>query len=144
MTDKSYTVCLVPPKRCRKEWSRVRKLLIPAIERTNGRWNEAFVLASLVLNEQSLWIVLDDDKEVVGAVTTEIIEYPLKRVFALNFTGGTDWEEWNPEAFLIFNKFAVEAGCDLIEFTARAGFWKWFKEDGFERTSSFYEKRIQE
>jgi hypothetical protein len=142
MTDKSYTVCLVPPERCREEWNRVRILLLPAIKRTNGRWDEAFLLASLVMNEQSLWVVLDQDGQRVGAVTTEIIEYPLKRVFALNFTGGKDWDEWNPEAFRIFNKFAVDAGCDLIEFTARDGFWKWFKKDGFERTSSFYEKRI--
>lgn len=140
----TYKVCLVPPEKCRQEWKRVRELLIPAIKRTNGRWNEAFLLASLVLNEQSLWLVLDSKNELVGAVTTEIIEYPLKRVFALNFTGGRDWEEWNPTAFATFNKFAIDAGCDVIEFTARAGFWKWFKADGFERTDSFYEKRIQE
>ena len=78
----------------------------------------------------------------VGAVTTEIINYPRTKVFALNFTGGKDWEKWNPEAFVVFNNFAIDADCDLIEFTARAGFWTWFKDDGFERTSTFYEKRI--
>ena len=139
----SYRLVLVPPDKCRHEWKRVRDFLLPAIERTNGRWNEAYVLASLVLNEQLLWLVLDQADELCGAVTTEIIEYPLKKVFTLNFTGGDNWEDWNPEAFLVFNKFAADTGCDLIEFSGRAGFWKRFKEDGFERSSVFYEKRIQ-
>jgi hypothetical protein len=142
MNEKPYIVCLVPKDKCRNEWSRVRDFLIPAIELTNGRWNEAYVLASLMLGEQLLWIVLNNEGVACGAVTTEIIEYPLKRVFALNFTGGKNWEDWNEEAFVVFNKFAVDAGCNLIEFSGRLGFWKRFKQDGFERSSVFYEKRI--
>jgi hypothetical protein len=137
-----YTVAMVQPVNVRQQWRKVRKFLLPAIERAGGRWNEAFVLASLVLNEQSLWVVVDDEGLLVGAVTTEVIEYPMKRVFALHFTGGKDWEDWNPEAFIVFNKFAKDAGCDMIEIMGRAGFWKRFKMDGFERSSVFYEKRL--
>lgn len=143
MTDK-FVITLVPQSEVRKEWKRVRKLLLPAIDRTNGRVNEAYVLADLVLGEQLLWIVLDEHKNLHGAVTTEIIEYPLKKIFTLNFTGGQDWEVWREQAFVLFNKFAKDMGCDLIEFSGRLGFWKRFKKDGFQMSSVFYEKRIDE
>jgi hypothetical protein len=38
--------------------------------------------------------------------------------------------------------YARAHNCDGIECNARFGFWKWFKQDGFEKASCFYEKML--
>jgi len=140
-----YTVNLVPSGQVREVWKYVKDHLYEAIEASNGRWSPEYVLASLVLNEQSLWVICDTDTgngNVVGAATTQIISYPEKRMLAIHFLGGDGFPEWYAELLKVISEHAKKMGCEGIECLARFGFWKWFKNDGFEKTSVFYERAV--
>jgi hypothetical protein len=130
------------PEQCVSEWSRARRHLLPAIEASKGRWTTDYVLAGLVTGHQSLWLAVRHDKSVAGAVTTEIVNYPEKRFLAIHFLGGEDFDEWYEELLETMSEYGRDNLCDGIECGARAGFWKWFKRDGFERSSVFFEKDL--
>ena len=129
----------MPAAQIRNYWRDVKEHLEPAIDLSNGRWTESYVLAGLVLNEQNLWVIVDNQQDIVGAVTTEIVSYPEKRALAMHFLGGHDFDLFYPELFTALTNFAKETNCAVIETNARFGFWKWFKDSGFTRPSAFYE-----
>ena len=85
---------------------------------------------------------MNETGEVTGAVTTQAATYPEKRMLAIHFLGGEKFDEWYQYLLDVLSKFARDSGCDAIECVARAGFWKWFKQDGFEKNSVFYEKTV--
>lgn len=137
-----YSYRIIQPGECRAVWPKVKELLLPAILATGGRWEPEYVLAGLVLGEQTLWAYLDEKGVPVGAATTEIVNYPAKRMLAIHFLGGHDMNEWYRVMSDAFTDFARLSGCAGIECNARFGFWKWFKDDGFIKSSMFYEKVI--
>jgi hypothetical protein len=138
----NYTIALVPPERVREAWKQVKGHLQPAIDVSHGRWQPEYVLAALALNEQQLWVVIDSEHKVKGAVTSQIAAYPEKNMLSIHFLGGEDFDEWYQYLLDVLTRYAKDTGCSAIECVARAGFWKWFQRDGFEKTSVFYEKMI--
>lgn len=135
-------VC-IPTQEVRNVWGGVKGLLAPAIERSHGRWTSEYVLAALVLGEQTLWVAIDEN-EVVGACTVQIATYPERKMLAIHFLGGKDFYFWYEDMLEALTKYGRNAGCAAIECNARHGFWKYFKRDGFERASTFYEKDLWE
>jgi hypothetical protein len=124
-------------------WHRVKEHLKPAIKRSKGRWEPEYVLAALVTGRHNLWVVTEGTgNEVVGAITTEVIYYPEKRMLMIHFLGGKGMDKWYVDMSDAMSEHARESGCTGIECIARSGFWKWFQNDGFEKTAVFYEKSI--
>lgn len=140
--EHNYTIVLVPAERVREIWKEAKVHLEDAIERSGGRWRPEYVLTALALGEQQLWVVIDSEKTVRGAVTTQIVTYPEKRMLTIHFLGGNKWDEWYDYLFEVMVRYAQDMKCDAIECVARAGFWKWFKRDGFTKNSVFYEKLV--
>ena len=133
----------IPTTEVRNVWGRVKGLLIPAIERSNGRWTSEYVLAALALGEQTLWVAIDGN-EIAGACTVQVCLYPERRMLAIHFLGGEDFGGWYREMLEALTQYGKANDCHAIECNARHGFWKHFKEDGFERVSTFYEKDLWE
>lgn len=136
-----YDTILVPPDQCRRVWKDVRDLLRPAVLLSSGRWTLDYILAALVLGEQSLWVIVKDEK-VAGTLTTEISHYPGKKMLTIHFLGGTDFGAWYPDSLEIVSKYARECECTAIECNGRNGFWKYFEPSGFKRVATFYEKLL--
>ena len=127
----------------RAAWPKVKKHLKPAVEMSGGRWALEYVLAGLVTGEQLLWVVVNEADDIcVGAATTEIIQYPEKKFVAIHFLGGDDFAIWYQDLLGALTDYAGHTGCDGIETNARFGVWKFFKHDGFQKKSVFYEKLI--
>lgn len=135
-------ISLVPPEQVFPIWKDVRGWLEPAVETSGGRWTMEHLCASLAMGQTSLWIAFDDEK-IHGVLTTEVVQYPAKRMLAMHFLGGEDFDAWYGEMLRSITRYAAEGGCDGIEGVARFGFWKWLQEDGFEKSSAFYEKEIK-
>lgn len=135
-------ISLVPPEQVFPIWKDVRGWLEPAVETSGGRWTMEHLCASLAMGKTSLWIAFDDEK-IHGVLTTEVVQYPAKRMLAMHFLGGEDFDAWYGEMLRNITRYAAEGGCDGIEGVARFGFWKWLQEDGFEKSSAFYEKEIK-
>jgi hypothetical protein len=136
-----YQVKLIPTEQCSYLWRYVKPLLEPAIKESSGRWQPEYVLVSLVNGYQQLWVVEEkNSKKIVAAATTQIIDYPEKRLFCMHFLGGKGWEDWCENLIDVCSKYAKQAGCDGVECNARPGFWKWFKNIGWSKSSVMYEK----
>ena len=75
-------------------------------------------------------------------LATQVVYYPCKTCLALHFLGGVDFDNWYDDLLKEITIFAKESGCDALEGVARKGFWKWFKNDGFVREATFYEKEL--
>ena len=133
-------VC-IPTAECRNVWGRVKGLLMPAIERSSGRWTSEYVLAALALGEQTLWVAIDGN-EIAGACTVQETYYPERKMLAIHFLGGRDFGDWYEDMLEALTKYGRNTGCYAIECNARHGFWKHFQKDGFERSSTFYEKKL--
>ena len=138
----SFLVTRIEKEYCTAAWHRVKDHLKPAIKRSKGRWEPEYVLASLVTGRHNLWVITDETRKVVGAMTTEVVHYPEKRMLMIHFLGGSEMDKWYVDMSDAMTEHAREAGCIGIECIARSGFWKWFQNDSFERTAVFYEKSI--
>lgn len=137
----AYSVSLIPLERCYAEWQNARVFLEPAIERSGGRWRNEYVFAALIMGRHQLWEI-HDEEGIVSAFTTEFCHYPEKKTLAIHFLGGKGMEDFYADLSETVTKYAREAGCDAIECNARSGFWTWFKHDGFDKVSVFYEKAL--
>jgi hypothetical protein len=138
----SFLVTRIEKEYTTAAWHRVKEHLKPAIERSKGRWEPEYVLAALVTGRHNLWIVTNEYRLVVGAITTEVIYYPEKRMLMIHFLGGKGMDEWYVDMSDAMTRHAIKSGCTGIECIARSGFWKWFQTDGFKRTAVFYEKTV--
>lgn len=136
-------ISLVPPENIMDVWSKVRDYLEEAVATSNGRWTTEYLCFALASGRSQLWIAFDDQQEVIGTLTTEVTNYPAKRVLSMHFLGGKDFDLWYGELLQQISRFAKDADCDGLEGVARFGFWKFLKEDGFEKTSAFYEKGMK-
>jgi len=132
-------ISLVPAEYVLQEWSRVRGYLEPAIARSKGRWTMEHLCGACCSGRAHLWVAFDGD-EVYGALTTELTYYPARKVLAMHFIGGKEFDLWYPEMLETISRFAKDNDCDGLEGVARFGFWKYLKHNGFEKNSAFYEK----
>ena len=87
-------ISLVPLEHVHTAWNDVRHYLEPAVERCNGRWTMEHLCAAVVMGSTQLWIAFDDDQKIWGCLTTEITQYPAKRVLSMHFLGGEDFDSW--------------------------------------------------
>jgi len=124
-----------------KVWKDVRDLLEPAVVRSGGRWTMEHLYHTIVIQNQWLWVAFDPEtKEVVGALTTQIIEYPASKMMAFQFLGGTDFDGWFKPMLETLEACAKDMGCDGTEGTARMGFKPWLLGSGYNMTYAVYDK----
>ena len=140
----THTITIAPTNYLNALWPDVEKQLERAVVRSNGRWTMEVLFHVIASGQQQLWLAFDEDKNIDGVGTTEIIEYPNKKMLAIQFLGGDKFNDWVWEMLERFNSFAKETGCHGIEATARKGFWKWLGQDDFKQSYVVYEKRIDQ
>jgi hypothetical protein len=136
-------IALVPPDRVMSIWNDIRDYLEPAVKRSNGRWTMEHLAAALAVGRSQVWVAFETDGKIIGTMTTEIANYPGKRVLAMHFLGGEDFDLWYGDMLQQISCYAKDADCDGLEGVARFGFWKWLEADGFEKSSAFYEKGMK-
>jgi hypothetical protein len=140
----THTITIAPTNYLHALWPDVEAQLERAVIRSNGRWTMEVLFNVIATGQQQLWLAFDEDKNIDGVGTTEIVNYPNKKMLAIQFLGGDRFNDWVWEMLERFNKFAKETDCHGIEATARQGFWKWLSQDDFKQSYVVYEKRIDE
>ncbi len=142
--EANHTIALVPTTYLATLWPDVSEQLGKAIARSKGRWSMEMLFASILNGHQHLWVAFDENKEISGVGTTELVDYPNKRMLAIQFLGGDRFNERVWDMLDRFHDWARDNQCAGIEATARMGFWQWLKQDGFDRSYVVYEKRFEE
>ena len=142
LREVTHTIALIPPNYIHTLWDDVEKHLAPAIARSHGRWDMQSLYESMRKVEQNLWVAFNDDNVVEGVGTTEFVFYPKKKMLAMQYLGGKNFNSWIWDMLERMNSWAKDNECDGIEGTGRHGFWKWLEQDGFIRSYTIYEKEV--
>jgi hypothetical protein len=103
----------------------------------------ANLLGALCMGDQTLWVCFNQADKIVAALTTQIVNYPSRRLLAIQFLGGMSMQAWADDWLEMLEQYAIDCGCDGIEAVARSGFWKYVKNKGFNRNSVFYLKDLK-
>jgi len=122
-------VSAVPAEYVKQVWPDVVEYLRGAAEYTHGRYVVEDILDSITDYDHTLWIAFNVEG-VKGAVVTNFIDYPRKRMLCMSFCGGVQLDDWKDPMLQLLQKWAYDNDCDGIEATARLGWSKIFKSDG--------------
>ena len=142
--DMQTFVSLVPPIHIESAWPSLEEYLLPAVERSNGRWTMEALKIWALQNEKQVWIVFDDSKTIHCVAVTQNVVYPASRMLSIEFLGGAGLDKWAFKLLDVLNSWAKDSGCNGIEATARLGFWKWLEKDGFDKAYTVFEKRFEQ
>jgi hypothetical protein len=137
-------VSLVDPNYVSAVWDKVESILRKSLHTAHGRFTMESILREIVNFQQHLWIVFDDDKEIVAALTTRFIDYPDKRMLAGQFLGGRDIMQWRDPMLETLEKWAKDNHCTGVEMTGRKGFSKVLATHGWTPEYTVFEKMFEE
>jgi len=142
-TSNKLTFSAILPVHLPEIWATVSDLLRPAVDRSDGRWTIQALFHALYTGGQELWVGYDENK-IVLALTTQRVTYPNCSMLAIQFLGGSGYDEWNDDLLAMIETHAKKVGCDGIEAVARFGFWPMFKRHQYVRSHVTYEKIFSE
>lgn len=142
-------ISLIPKDSVGMVWPKVKKLLEPAVSRSNGRYHIDDILYSLQVGADSLWVAFRDgppnaglNDRIVAAVVTRISKYPRRKNLVILFLGGTRMSEWVEEFHSVIEKWARDTGCESIETSGRLGWNRYTKRFGWFLAYGTYEKDL--
>ena len=98
----------IPSDRINEVWEDCE----PYIEMGNGKSRDEMSVMDIYkrLSEarMQLWLVFDDDREIISVLTTEIIEYPRKTTCRIVTLGGQDLDLWVEKLLDTLEQWALE------------------------------------
>jgi hypothetical protein len=134
-------VSLVPTEYVDTCWSKVEKFIEKAAKYTYGRYTTSNIYDIVKEGDYQLWVAFEGET-FKGAVVTNIMNYPQKKILCMQFCGGEELKLWKQPMLDILKRFARDLGCEGIESTGRPGWAKIFENDGYKATWVTYELPI--
>lgn len=112
----------IPSQHIDDVWPLVRKRIVEASGRSNGRFDEASIQQELKVKRQQLWIVWDEEKQESRAVVvTQLLVYPtgmkVADVVIVIGEGRKDWKH----LVTILEEWGRKEECGLMQLFARKG-----------------------
>lgn len=124
-------IALVPPGHIHEAWPSVAGYVQNALEYTDGRYELEDVFEMIESGGFLLWIAFDKE-HIKGCVITQMMQYPRKRFLGCPFVTGDEFSSWKQPMFETLQRFARDNDCVGLEATARLGWARVFKDDGYE------------
>ena len=124
-------ISLVPSEHVLDVWPAVTDYVQNALEYTDGRYELEDVLEMVKDGGFLLWIAFDGER-IKGCVITDMMQYPRKKFLGCPFVTGDEFASWKQPMFEMLQKFARDNDCEGLEATARPGWSRVFKDDGYE------------
>jgi hypothetical protein len=125
-------VSLVPKQFIDTCWEQIKPFMEKAAKYTHDRYTSDDIYDSVVEHDYQLWVAFDETG-IKGAVVTNMVIYPKRKLLCMAFCGGRDLKEWKDQMLSLLQRYAKDMGCDGIEATARAGWAKIFINDGYKQ-----------
>jgi hypothetical protein len=136
-------VSLVPAQYIDTCWEKIEAFIAKAAEYTYGRYTVGNIYDLVMDGDYQLWVAYDG-KDFKGAVVTNIISYPQRKLLGMQFCGGEELSTWKDPMLDLLKRFARDSGCEGIESTGRPGWAKVFQNDGYKATWVTYELPIEQ
>jgi hypothetical protein len=121
----------VPTEAVGHVWKDVARVLEKSVATVKDRSTTIDILDLTYNGTYALWVVIDEQDDVIAAFTTRLIEYPQRRALALDWVGGTRMNEWQDQLVETMRKYANELGCSHLEGYGRKGWGRALKKYGF-------------
>ena len=125
-------VSMVPPQLVNTCWKQIEPFMEGAAKYTYGRYTSDDIYDSVTEHDYQLWVAFDETG-IKGAIVTNIMVYPKRKLLCMSFCGGYDLKEWKEPMLSLLQRYAKDMGCDGIEATARAGWAKIFLNNGYKQ-----------
>ena len=123
-------------------WTECKKY----IELGNNKSQEEMSVEDIYNNckdkDMQLWIVFKDDMQIQAVLTTQVIDYPQKRVCRIVTLGGHSMDEWTDTVLSTLEEWAEAQACHAMETVCRKGFIKKLKSFGYEHTYTILGKEL--
>jgi len=135
-----YFTSIVPLKGVPEIWPKVAPMLQKSTTVTNlVRVDIADLLEQCITGQSTLWIVFSEDKEIVSAFTSQIIEYPQYKALSIQYLGGAKMNEWLSSAMSVTKSFAMASGCATMEGYGREGWGRALRKFGWGKAYTAFE-----
>jgi hypothetical protein len=132
----------IPSERIDEVWLECE----PYIEMGNGKSRDEMsvmdIYARLSEARMQLWLVFNEDREIISVLTTEIIDYPRKTVCRIVTLGGKDLDIWVEDWLETIEEWALENDCVAMETVCRKGFIKKLERFGYENAYTVLVKEL--
>lgn len=133
-------IILVPREQIPEFWPTTSPLLDKAVSKSSGRYHVVDILTALLDGSQSLWLAVNDKKEILGVGTLSINRFPGGATIGrIEFIGGSERDEWFEGMWNTMCDYATEYGCEIMETLCRPGIGPYIERYGGRRTALFYE-----
>ena len=131
---------MVPPDYVINVWAEVAPILSRALKTAEGRYTIADLFEECCGGGQTLWIAFDDQKRIVGALTTRVVNYPSRKMLSGQFCGGTRMAEWQDQMLRILDIWAKDNDCSGFVMTGRYGWERILRRYGWRPIAKVYVK----
>jgi len=135
-----YDFTGVPHYQVEFVWEQVTHFIQAALDRTEGELDLSDIHHDLINRNMQLW-VLTDNGEIIGALVTQIMEYPKMTACRIVAMGGEVSGEFDP-VDEILSEWAKELECERMEIVGRKGWTRAIKHLGYNEAYSYVTKPL--
>jgi hypothetical protein len=121
----------VPSEAVKHVWKDVEEVLKKSVSTVKDKANMIDVLKGVFDDVYVLWVVMDEEDNIIAAFTTRLLVYPQRKGLALDWVGGTRMKEWEDQLINTMRRYANELGCSHLEGYGRKGWGRALKKYGF-------------
>ena len=121
----------MPSEAVKHVWKNVEEILKKSVSTVKDKANMIDVLKGVFDDVYVLWVVMDEEDNIIAAFTTRLLVYPQRKGLALDWVGGTRMKEWEDQLINTMRKYANELGCSHLEGYGRKGWGRALKKYGF-------------
>ena len=124
-------------------WRDISHVLMPAMRFSGGKYNIDDCHEMVESGVAQVWVAMED-AHIIGAMITQIVDYPQKSMLVILCLAGKRFDLWDNivDEFLI--PYARKSHCAGIEFLGRKGWERRAKGLGFHPVHILYERNIKE
>jgi len=127
-------------------WPYVGPLLNKALERTIGEISLEDIKELLKEQRQQLWIIVDEqEREIIGALTSQIYIYPNQKHLRIHLCGSkpNTMSKWLGVWEKPVREFCKEKDISHIETAGRDGWTRLFRDKGYKKYYTVLVKEIE-
>jgi len=121
MNDATFLMRGIPSHLVGPMWHYAEPFVKRALDHTSGELTHVDIRELCERRDVQLWIVTHGNRA-VGALTTEIVQYPQRKHCRVITIGGTGLSDWIGLCDNTLVEWATSQGCDAIEAHVRKGF----------------------